>query len=61
MVFISESNITFHHLFVQHWDSSEETLPYPPATGDFAVYTKQDFMSSINYAITQVEEIFIFK
>lgn len=56
MIFISESNITFHHLFVQNWDSGEETLPYPPATGDFAVYTKDDFISSINYAVVQVGE-----
>ncbi len=56
MIFISESNVTFHHLFVRNWDSSDETLPYPQASGDFAVYTHQDFMDSINYAVYQVNQ-----
>lgn len=54
VIFISETNITFHHLFVQNWDSSQETLPYPQAMGDFAVYDRDSFLSSINYAVTQV-------
>jgi hypothetical protein len=53
VIFISESNTTFHHLFVRNWDSGDETLPYPRAAGDFAVYTNQDFMDSINYAVYQ--------
>jgi hypothetical protein len=56
VIFTSESNITFHHLFVRNWDSSDETLPYPRASGDFAVYTNQDFMDSINYAVYQVNK-----
>ncbi|CAF0966426.1 unnamed protein product [Rotaria sordida] len=51
VVFISESNITFHHLFIRGWSSADETLPYPRASGDFAVYTNQDFIDSINYAV----------
>ena len=54
MIFISETNLTFHHLFLQNWDASQETLPYPQAMGDFAVYTKEDFVQSINYAVIQV-------
>ncbi len=53
---MSESNITFHHLFVRGWDSAEETLPYPRASGDFAVYTPEDFMDSINYAVHRVKK-----
>ena len=54
VVFLSESNTTFHHLFVRTWDTSDETLPYPQAAGDFAVYTNQDFFDSINYVVYQV-------
>ena len=54
MIFKSESNLTFHHLFVRNWDAGEETLPYPPASGDFAVYSRQDFVDSVNYAVVQV-------
>jgi hypothetical protein len=31
-----------------------ETLPYPPAQGDFAVYTIDDLESGINYAVKNV-------
>ncbi|CAF2638960.1 unnamed protein product [Rotaria sp. Silwood2] len=51
VVFISESNITFHHLFVRGWSSNDETLPYPRASGDFAVYTTHEFIRSINYVV----------
>jgi mucolipin 3 len=56
VIFVSESNITFHHLFVRGWSSSDETLPYPRASGDFAVYTDDDFHQSINYAIRRVDK-----
>ncbi|CAF5056581.1 unnamed protein product, partial [Rotaria sp. Silwood1] len=51
VIFMSESNITFHHLFVRDWTSNDETLPYPRASGDFAVYTYKDFIHSINYVV----------
>lgn len=54
VIYIAESNITFHHLFVRNWETSLETLPYPRASGDFAVYTNDDMIDSINYAIHQV-------
>ena len=31
-----------------------ETLAYPPAQGDFAVYTIEDLESGINYAVEGV-------
>ncbi len=56
MIFISESNITFHHLFVRDWDLSFETLPYPRASGDFAIFTNYDLRDSINYAVHRVNK-----
>jgi hypothetical protein len=60
VIFISESNITFHHLFVRDWDISLETLPYPRAAGDFSVFTNYDFMDSINYAVQRVNKFILF-
>ncbi|CAF1466553.1 unnamed protein product [Adineta steineri] len=51
VIFISESNTTFHHLFIRGWSASDETLPYPRASGDFAVYTNKEFLDSINFAV----------
>lgn len=31
-----------------------ETVPYPPAHGDFAVYTINDLENGINYAVSGV-------
>ncbi|CAF4390619.1 unnamed protein product, partial [Adineta steineri] len=44
-------NTTFHHLFIRGWSASDETLPYPRASGDFAVYTNKEFLDSINFAV----------
>jgi hypothetical protein len=60
VIFISESNITFHHLFVRDWALSLETLPYPRASGDFSVFTNYDFMDSINYAVQRVNKFLLF-
>ena len=57
IIFISESSTTFHHLFVRDWNSGDETLPYPRAAGDFAVYTDRDFIDSINYVVHRVSSI----
>ncbi|ELU05297.1 hypothetical protein CAPTEDRAFT_136028 [Capitella teleta] len=51
--FLEKSNIAFKHLFLEGWQPSFETMPYPPATGAFAVYTIPEFFSSVNYALRQ--------
>lgn len=43
-----------------HWNEifdcflAWETLPYPPSTGDFAVYTIDDLENDINFAVSGV-------
>jgi len=54
VTFVTDSHITFHHYFIQNWDLSFETLPYPRATGDFAIFTKWDLFGSMNYAVQRV-------
>nr|KAG5705297.1 hypothetical protein BaRGS_010748 [Batillaria attramentaria] len=38
------------HLLLKGWDPSYETMPYPPATGRYAIYSKDDFFDAIEYA-----------
>jgi len=55
--FIEKGNIAFKHLYVDGWDASYETMPYPPATGVFAIYTIPQFYKSVDYALTRVSGI----
>ncbi|KAK4468151.1 hypothetical protein MN116_008316 [Schistosoma mekongi] len=47
------SHKAFCHLYLRQWDSQYETLDYPPATGDYAVYKVNDFYEHVGYAVTQ--------
>ncbi|KAL7055598.1 hypothetical protein AAHC03_022848 [Spirometra sp. Aus1] len=54
--------IAFKHLYLIDWDPQYETLPYPPSTGIYSVYTRKRFYQSIGFAIEQfnlTEEITI--
>ncbi|VEL07924.1 unnamed protein product [Protopolystoma xenopodis] len=52
-----EARIAFSHLFFKDWDPSHETLPYPPAIGSYALYTKSDFFDHIAHLLTQVAKL----
>ena len=52
--FLETSTVAFKHLYLCDWDPSYETLPYPPATGPYAIYTIPDFYKYVNYAMEQV-------
>lgn len=51
--FLEKSNVAFKHLYLKDWTASYETMPYPPSTGVFAVYTIGDFYASVNFALSQ--------
>jgi len=38
-------------LFIQGWDASREVVSYPPALGPLAIYDKESFYSTIDYAV----------
>ena len=46
-----DNRITFSHLFLRGWDAIQEVPAYPPATGPFAIYKKDDFFSTVDYAL----------
>ncbi|XP_011138737.1 mucolipin-3 [Harpegnathos saltator] len=46
-----DNRITFSHLFLMGWDSTQEVPAYPPATGPLAIYKRSDFYDAIDYAM----------
>ncbi|XP_013789922.2 mucolipin-3-like isoform X1 [Limulus polyphemus] len=42
---------TFRHVFLKGWDATREIVSYPPATGQYAVYTKPEFFQNIDNVI----------
>ncbi|XP_017774094.1 PREDICTED: mucolipin-3-like [Nicrophorus vespilloides] len=47
-----DNRITFSHLFLNGWDASMEVNSYPPPAGPLAVYTKDGFFETIDYAFS---------
>ncbi|CAK9806392.1 Mcoln3 [Anthophora quadrimaculata] len=46
-----DNRIAFSHLFLKGWDATQEVAAYPPATGPLAIYKRDDFYSTIDYAL----------
>lgn len=52
-----KTKIALQHLMFAGWDPSYETLPYPPATGQYALYKKDDLIYHINHAMSMVSAV----
>lgn len=46
-----DNKVTFSHLFLRGWDSTQEVLAYPPESGPLSIYIIDDFYATIDYAI----------
>ncbi|XP_033738904.1 mucolipin-3-like [Pecten maximus] len=49
--YVEKNNLALKHLYLNKWDPSYETMPYPPATGQYAIYDIPDLLDYINYAV----------
>lgn len=47
-----DNRVTFSHLFLRGWDTTREVNSYPPAVGPLALYAKEDFFLTVDYAIS---------
>ena len=56
MEYVEKNNIALKHLYLEKWDPSYETMPYPPATGPYAIYTKDELHQHINFAMRQYNQ-----
>lgn len=48
--YFEQNHRALQHLLLKDWDPSYETMPYPPATGAYALYTVEDLLDYIDYA-----------
>lgn len=46
-----DSRVSFSHLFLKGWDTAREVNAYPPSMGPLALYNKQDFYDTIDFAV----------
>ena len=51
---VNRGELTLRHLLLKDWDANWETLPFPPAQGDFAVYDIEELKERINFAVQRV-------
>ena len=56
---VQRGHTTLRHLLLKDWDASWETLPYPPAQGEFAVYDIEALKEKIDYAVTNVRQPYL--
>nr|XP_046920007.1 mucolipin-3-like isoform X2 [Dermatophagoides farinae] len=47
----------FRNILLDDWDQTREVVAYPPATGDYAVYTTEHFYSSMDFAIRRFSNL----
>ncbi|XP_067678694.1 mucolipin-3-like isoform X2 [Haliotis asinina] len=55
--YFERNQIALKHILLKDWDPSYETLPYPPATGQYALYMRNNLLEHINYAMDQYYKI----
>ncbi|XP_046683218.1 mucolipin-3-like isoform X1 [Homalodisca vitripennis] len=46
-----DNRISFSHLFLRGWSEEREVNAYPPNLGPLAIYKKDDFFDTIDYAV----------
>lgn len=46
-----DNRISFSHLFLRKWDTMLEIPAYPPAAGPLAIYKKDEFYDTLDYAL----------
>ena len=59
--FFGKSNLVFKHLLLKDWNAGYETMPYPPSTGQYAIYEVSGLYDHINNALEQVSLHEIYK
>ncbi|KAK3786961.1 hypothetical protein RRG08_037426 [Elysia crispata] len=55
--FFEKSNLAFKHLLLKDWDPAYETMPYPPATGKYAIYNLGYLYQHMNFAMEHYHKL----
>lgn len=51
VTYVANSVTVLEHLLLEGWETSREVNVYPPAAGPLAVYSRQRFLHTIDYAV----------
>ncbi|XP_021353880.1 mucolipin-3-like isoform X2 [Mizuhopecten yessoensis] len=49
--YVEKNNLALKHLYLKNWEPGFETMPYPPATGKYALYDIPTLVDYINNAV----------
>ncbi|KAL8610596.1 hypothetical protein ACOMHN_006315 [Nucella lapillus] len=55
--YFEQNHRALQHMLLKNWDPSYETMPYPPATGPYALFTVVDLLDYIDYAWGQYHNL----
>lgn len=52
--YFERSDLMYKHLLLKDWNVAYETLPYPPAAGQYAVYNMSELFDHMNGVMERV-------
>ncbi|BFZ17152.1 hypothetical protein BsWGS_20193 [Bradybaena similaris] len=55
--YFERSELTYRHLLLKDWNVAYETLPYPPAAGQYAVYNMSELFDHMNAVMERYYKI----
>lgn len=54
--YVESNTIAMKHLYLKAWNAGYETMPYPPASGVYALYEIPELYAHINFVMKQVKD-----
>ncbi|CAG5117238.1 unnamed protein product, partial [Candidula unifasciata] len=54
--YFERSELTYRHLLLKDWNVAYETLPYPPAAGQYAVYNMSELFDHMNAVMERTDK-----
>ena len=51
---MEKTTTSLKHMYLLDWDIGFETMPYPAATGIYAIYKLDNIQDHVNHAMQQV-------
>ncbi|XP_069110886.1 mucolipin-3-like isoform X2 [Argopecten irradians] len=55
--FLNRNNVALKHLLLRDWSKDYETMPYPPTTGTYAVYTIDDMKDHVHHVVQGIHSL----
>ncbi|XP_033762766.1 mucolipin-3-like [Pecten maximus] len=55
--FLNRNEIALRHLLLKDWSKDYETMPYPPTTGTYAVYTIDELKEHVHHVVQGIHSL----